>query len=311
MTGTGTLRIGTRRSRLALWQAEHVKTLVEALPGAPHAELIPITTEGDRVTDVPLHTVPGKAFFTKEIERALEDGGIDIAVHSLKDLATSMPVGLVLAAVLRREDPRDVLVSRDGLTIDSLPVGARVGTSSLRRQAMIARRRPDVALTELRGNVPTRLGKLENGEYEAIVLAAAGLLRLGLGDAITQYLPTADFLPAVSQGAIGIQTRDGDPFTEQWVEQLDHAETRVATTAERALLKELEGGCQVPVGALGSVLDGEVELRASVTAPDGRIAVEGRMRDSEEQAEFVGIRLAGSLLERGAREILEDIRKNI
>ncbi|HVC31627.1 MAG TPA: hydroxymethylbilane synthase, partial [Steroidobacteraceae bacterium] len=197
------LRIGTRASALALWQARHVEGLIGALPGAPPLELVAITTTGDVRTDVPLWAVGGRAFFTKELDRALLDGRIDIAVHSLKDLPTAMEPGLALAAVLRREDPRDALISRTGVSLAQLPRGARVGTSSLRRRAFLTRTRRDLTLLELRGNVPTRLERLERGDYDAIVLAAAGLKRLGLEQRITQRLSADEFPPAVSQGAIG------------------------------------------------------------------------------------------------------------
>lgn len=315
--GTGSsprLRIGTRGSALARWQAEHVAALVAALPGAPPTTLVLVKTAGDRIRDVPLSQVEGKSFFTKEIEEALLEGRVDLAVHSLKDLATALPDGLSLEAVLAREDPRDVWVVREGVDPANLPTGARVGTSSLRRRAFLARWRRDLVLEELRGNVPTRLRKLDEGRFEAVVLAAAGLRRLGLEDRIAAYLPLEVMLPAVSQGAVAVQTREDDGEVGRWVRPLDHPPTRAATAAERALLASLEGGCQVPVGALARVVEGggegegEIHLRAVVCAPDGSRWVEGEGRGPVEKAEEVGRGLAEDLLARGGREILQRIR---
>jgi hydroxymethylbilane synthase len=329
------LRIGTRESRLARWQAEHVAAAIRALPGAPEPELVLIRTEGDRIQDIPLHKVQGKAFFTKEIEEALLAGEVDVAVHSLKDLATEMPLGLALGAVMEREDPRDALLLREGF--EGLPPGARVGTSSLRRRAFLARWRPDLDLAELRGNVPTRIRKLDEGLYHGIVLAVAGVKRLGLGDRISDRLPFDVMLPAVSQGAIGVQIREDDGETAEWVASLNHPATRWATAAERSLLRRLEGGCQVPVGALGEMVEGEggthLRLRASLCSLDGTRMVEGErwgepagkgslgspipsgpgpgFRDGWDPSpeEDLGVALAEDLLARGGHEILAEIRK--
>ena len=237
------LRIGTRASKLALWQAHHVEGLLRAQPGAPAVEVVHIRTSGDVQGSVPLWQVGGRAFFTREIDQALLERRVDVAVHSLKDLATQLEPGLTLAATLARADPRDALVSRDGRPLAALPRGARIGTSSLRRRAFLARLRPDAVLTELRGNVPTRLERLQRGEYDAIVLAAAGLARLGLDGHITEYLPPRDFPPAVSQGVIGVCARADDATTLGWLAALDDPEARLAATAERALLRRIEGGC--------------------------------------------------------------------
>jgi len=327
------LRIGTRESRLARWQAEHVAAAIRALPGAPEPELVLIRTEGDRIQDVPLSQVQGKAFFTKEIEEALLLDRVDVAVHSLKDLATRMPGGLALGAVMEREDPRDALLLRREM--DELLAGATVGTSSLRRRAFLARWRPDLKLAELRGNVPTRIRKLDEGRYDGIVLAAAGVKRLGLEDRISFYLPFEVFLPAVSQGAIGVQIRADDVETAGWVGHLDHPATRWATAAERALLRTLEGGCQVPVGAFaemvsadqasfgevtaaeqGALAEGVAEargthmrLRASLCSLDGRRVVEGEKWGPAAEARELGIALAEELLGRGGDKILDEIRK--
>jgi hydroxymethylbilane synthase len=302
------LRIGTRGSDLALWQARHVAALLARLPGAPPTELVLIRTEGDRVTDVPLAQVAGKAFFTKEIEDALTAGTVDLAVHSQKDLATAMPAGLELGAVLEREDPRDALLARAADSLEALPEGARVGTSSLRRRALLARWRPDLELVDLRGNVPTRIERLDEGRFNAIVLAAAGVRRLGMAERISCYLPVEKMPPAVAQGAVAVQLRAHDTRTLTWVSRLDHAATRAATTAERALLAALEGGCQIPVGALAR-LDGErLSLAGTVCSLDGRRAVEDRIEGAAADAAALGTELARRLVAAGAGEILAAIR---
>ncbi len=303
------LRIGTRASALARWQAEHVASALRALPGAPEPELVLIKTEGDRIQDVPLSQVPGKAFFTKEIEEALLTDRVDLAVHSLKDLATEMPPGLALGSILKREDPRDALIAGGTESLEDLPNAARVGTSSLRRRALLARWRPDLRLVELRGNVPTRIRKLDEGGYDAIVLAAAGVKRLGMEDRISSFLPFERFLPAVSQGAIGIQIRSQDEAVARWVEALDDAPTRLATSAERALLRTLEGGCHVPVGAFAEPVGEGLHLRAVVCSVDGATSVEGETSGSSEDPERLGVALAGDLLARGGADILDRIRK--
>ncbi len=303
-----TLTIGTRGSELALWQARHVAARIAALPGAPRVEVATIRTEGDKITDVPLSKVAGKAFFTKEIEEELAAGRVDVAVHSLKDLATELPPGLVVGAVLERADPRDVLIAAGPSTLETLPRGARVGTSSLRRRAMLARARPDVELVELRGNVPTRIQRMLEGRYDAIILAAAGVERLGLAEHVRERLPFERFLPAVAQGAMAIQVRAEDARTRRWVEPLDDEPTRHATVAERALLSRLEGGCQIPVGAHGEVRDGRLVLRAEVCSLDGRETVSGERSGAAEEAERLGGELADELLGRGAGEILARIR---
>jgi hydroxymethylbilane synthase len=300
------LRIGTRASALALWQARHVEGLIGALPGAPQVELVPITTTGDVRVDVPLWAVRGRAFFTKEIDRALLEGRIDVAVHSLKDLPTEMEAGLTLAAVLRREDPRDALVGRADATLPQLPRGARVGTSSLRRRAFLNFARRDLTLLELRGNVPTRLERLERGDYDAIILAAAGLKRLGLESRITQYLSPDEFPPAVSQGAIGLCTRADDTCSADWLTALEDPPTRLATTAERALLERIEGGCQVPLGALATATGASLRLHAAVCALDGsqRLAASGDAEATPAGAAALGLRLAAQLIEKGAGSLI-------
>jgi hydroxymethylbilane synthase len=302
------LRIGTRRSDLARWQSNHVVAGISGLAGAPSLEMLYIKTEGDRITDVPLHMIPGKSFFTKEIEQALLDEQVDVAVHSLKDLATEMPRGLVIGAVMEREDPRDVLLSHGGISLEDLTPGARIGTSSLRRRALLRRWRPDLELVDLRGNVPTRIHQLSEGRFDAIVLAAAGVKRLDFESRITAYLPLERVLPAVAQGAVALQVREDDEYVLRWVRQLDDADTRQATAAERALLGRLEGGCQVPVGALATVTNGVLTLRAVVSSLDGTRSIEGTREGPSDQAEQIGGGLAEELLGRGAEVILDEIR---
>jgi hydroxymethylbilane synthase len=313
VTGSqASIRIGTRDSALALWQAERVASAIRALPGAPKTELVLIRTEGDRIQDVPLWKVEGQSFFTKEIERALLDERVDVAVHSLKDLATVMPEGLSLGAVMERGDPRDVLVYREAdsdFSLDDLPPGACVGTSSLRRRALLKRWRDDLELAELRGNVPTRLERLEAGAYDAIVLAAAGVKRLGLSERISAYLPLDIFLPAVSQGAVGVQVREGDTRTVEWMLGLDHRDTRTATASEREFLRTVEGGCHVPVGALAEMEGRMLRLRGVVSSLDGRKSVAGELRGGATEAVTLGRSLAEDLLEAGGEEILNEIRR--
>ena len=316
MSGRGALRIGTRASALALWQARHVETLIRALPSAPPVEIVHIKTEGDVRNDVPLWAVRGRAFFTKEIDRALLAGEVDVAVHSLKDLSTVLEEGVELAAVLTREDPRDALLSRAGAHLSALAPGARIGTSSLRRRAFLTRLRPDAVLLELRGNVPTRIERLQGGDYDAIVLAAAGLRRLGLQQHIAELLPADEFPPAVSQGAIGVCARADDSETVRWLRPLDDRAARLATAAERALLRRLEGGCQVPLGALGTSLGEMLQLRASVCALDGSVMLtaRGESRSTLADAVALGERIAEELLAKGAGELIaheRDSRRSV
>ncbi|HEY2591323.1 MAG TPA: hydroxymethylbilane synthase [Steroidobacteraceae bacterium] len=318
------MKIGTRGSELALWQARRVAELVAAQPGAPPVELVRIRTEGDARTDIALWKVGGQAFFTREIDRAVLAGEVDAAVHSLKDLGTVLDAGLALSAVLEREDPRDALLVRAGhdagaaeSPLAQLSAGARVGTSSLRRRAFLARARRDLQLLELRGNVPTRIERLAEGRFDGIVLAAAGVKRLGLERHITAYLPCREFTPAVSQGAIGVVCRETDAETARWLSALDHSPTRIETLAERALLRRVEGGCQVPLGAVGRLRRGRMALFACVCAGDGSesITAEGEIEiggpardevraDAPERAVRLGEQLAEELLGKGAGRII-------
>jgi hydroxymethylbilane synthase len=259
-----------------------------------------------------LWAVRGRAFFTKEIDRALLAGEVDIAVHSLKDLSTVLEPGLALAATLTREDPRDALVTRAGARLADLPPGARIGTSSLRRRAFIARVRPDVQLLELRGNVPTRIERLHRGDYDAIVLATAGLRRLGLDNHIGELLLPDDFPPAVSQGVVGVCARADDEETLRWLRPLDDSAARLATTAERALLRRIEGGCQVPLGALGTYTGGTLHVYAAVCALDGSkmLTARGDTDASVESAVALGTRVADDLLAQGAGELIAQERES-
>ena len=311
MSRAATLRIGTRASALALWQAREVAARIAAQPDSPAVELVHIRTSGDQQTERPLWQVRGQAFFTREIDRALLAEEVDIAVHSLKDLPTQLDAGLELAALLPRADPRDALLSLRGATLAALPAGARIGTSSLRRRAFLARLRPDAMLLELRGNVPTRIERLQHGEYDAIVLAAAGLVRLGLAQHVTEYLPAESFPPAVSQGVIGVCARSGDEATLRWLAALDERDARLAASAERALLRRLEGGCQVPLGALATVRGDTLTLMASVCALDGtrHLAARAESPAAPASAEALGVRVAEELLARGAGELMASERQ--
>jgi hydroxymethylbilane synthase len=297
------LRIGSRGSQLALWQANHISALLRER--GHEVELEIIKTTGDKITDVALAKVGTKGMFTKEIEEALAEGRIDLAVHSLKDLPTELSQGFEIAAVTTRENPRDVFCSRNYESIEDLPRGALVGTSSLRRQAQLKAVRPDLEIRPLRGNVDTRLRKLEAGEYDAIILAAAGLNRLGKTQLVRQVIPFEVMCPAAGQGALGIEIRAGDSVTRQHLAFLDDAEAHATTTCERALLNKLGGGCQVPIGALAEVREGRLHLEAIVAEPDGskilRESLDGT--DPVQLGESVG----EVLLQRGGEAILEAV----
>jgi hydroxymethylbilane synthase len=298
------LRIGTRGSPLALWQADHVAGRLRAQAPARAVDIVPIQTSGDRRRDLPLAQIGGEGAFTREIQRALQAGAIDVAVHSLKDLPTVPVHGLILAAVPARGPSGDVLVSRGGCRFDALPAGATIGTSSLRRRAQALHRRPELRLADVRGNVETRLRKLEEGTLDALILAQAGLERLGLLTAITEILSPEWMLPAVGQGALGLECRADDETTRQLLGLLDDEPSRQAVTAERALLFALGGGCLVPIGALTHVVGGGLELEGAVLAPDGSRRVHGRAEGPAQSADDLGRRLAEQLLAQGARDLL-------
>ncbi len=305
------LRLGTRGGDLALWQAREVIRLI--LAAHPHVtvDICVIRTTGDRVPAIPVEQIGGTGVFTREIEQALGDGTIDIAIHSLKDLPTHLTDGLTLAAVLERGDPRDALVAPPGTRLADLPPGARIGTSSARRRSQLLAQRPQLSMLDVRGNVPTRLAKLDRGEYDALVLARAGLQRLGLDHRVAETLDPAIVAPAPGQGAIAVEGRAGDHRVSTLLDAIDHAPTRLATCAERALLSRLEGGCQAPVGALATWEDGVLALAGVAAAPGGERAVRGSSRETvrtEAEAEAAGVRLAEFLLGQGAAEILADVR---
>lgn len=301
------LRIATRQSPLALWQAHYVKQRLEAFHPQLTVELVPMVTRGDVLLDTPLAKVGGKGLFVKELELAMLDGRADIAVHSLKDVPVEFPEGLGLVTICERDDPRDAFVSNHYQTLDELPIGSIVGTSSLRRQCQIAEQRPDLVIRSLRGNLGTRLGKLDKGEYDAIILAVAGLNRLEMQDRIRYALPPEVSLPAVGQGAVGIECRLDDERTKALLAPLNHHETAIRVSAERAMNMRLEGGCQVPIGSYAELKDNELWLRALVGAPDGSLMVRGERRGKPEDAVAMGVSLAEELLDNGAREILADV----
>ena len=301
------LVLGTRGSPLAIWQAEWVQARLREIAPDVTVTLQRIKTSGDRILDVPLAKIGGKGLFVKEIEEALLQGTIDLAVHSMKDVPTALPDGLDIVCVPEREDPRDALISRDGRTLDELPQGARVGTSSLRRQAQLLHRRPDLKIEVLRGNLDTRLRKLRDGEFEAILLAAAGLRRMGWDGQITEYLAPEVSLPAIGQGALGLEGRRDDAFVREIVRPLEHPPTRLAVTAERALLDRLEGGCQVPIAAHATLAGEWLRLEGLVASVDGRRLVQDRAEGPAAHAREIGMRLGEQLLRQGGEAILNEI----
>ena len=302
------LRIGTRGSPLALWQANWVRERL--FQGYPHmrVSLIKIKTKGDKLIDVNLATVGGKGLFVKEIEEGLLEGRIDLAVHSMKDVPVQMPEGLDIRFITRREDPRDVLISRDHLTLEELPSGAKIGTSSLRRRAQLLAYRSDLHIIPLRGNVDTRLRKLHTMGLDAIVLAAAGVKRMKIGGRISQFISPEVCIPAIGQGALGIETRIADDEINQYLSIIDHEPTHMSIVAERAFLRKLEGGCQVPIGACGSISDqGRLTLKGFVGDLDGRKLIKGGIEGEMGKAEELGMALAENLLSQGADKILKEL----
>jgi hydroxymethylbilane synthase len=301
------LRIVTRGSALALWQAHHVRDAL-ARAGHPPPELVIVRTTGDRIQDVPLSRIGDRGLFTREVDEALYDDRADIAVHSAKDVPTSVAEGLELVAYAEREDPSDVLVARDGRTLDQLPAGARVGTSSLRRRAQLAALRPDLEIVDLRGNVDTRIERVHQGAVDAAILARAGLLRLDRATEATDILAAPGWLPAVGQGALALVMRAGDASAADVAAALDHAPTRTAVLAERALLRRLEGGCQVPIGALATVSGDALQLDAAVFSLDGATALRASLSTPASRAEQAGEELAARLIADGAEDLLAAIR---
>jgi hydroxymethylbilane synthase len=309
--------IATRGSKLALWQAEWIKSQIHHIHPDMKVELNKIKTTGDKILDVPLAQVGGKGLFVKEIEEAMLRGEADLAVHSMKDVPTDLPEGLHLSVICKREDPRDAFiagaggrgsgVSRKIKSIEDLPEGARIGTSSLRRMCQLLNKRPDIHITQLRGNVDTRLRKLDEGEFDAIILATAGVKRLGYESRITEKIPTEISLPAIGQGAVGIECRADDKFINDLLATLNHQETWICVSAERAFLKKLEGGCQVPIAANARLEDGKLIIQGLVGSLDGKTLIKDSMEGKPEDAESLGTALAEKLLSQGAGEILAEV----
>ncbi len=302
------IHLGTRASKLALWQANWVKSTVEAQNPGTEVSLVHIRTEGDRI-DFPLFKVGGKGLFVKEIEEALLRGEIDLAVHSAKDLPALIPEGLALLAFPEREDPRDILILRAGKSWRDLPAGGKVGTSSLRRQAQLLHLRPDLSIIPLRGNLDTRIRKLTDLHLDGVVLASAGMRRMGWEGQVTEYLEPEIMLPAIGQGVLAIEGRQDDEAVHRILASLDHPPTRAALIAERAFMKKLEGGCQVPMAGLARLESGGLTLWGLVAGVNGRNIVKGKMEGPMDRGEEIGETLAEELLGRGAREILDEVYK--
>ena len=304
------IRIATRKSPLAMWQAEHVAAALKAAHPGIQVELLGMSTQGDKILDTPLAKIGGKGLFVKELEQGMLEGSADIAVHSMKDVPVELPEGLHLPVIMEREDPRDAFVSNRFASLDELPQGAKVGTSSLRRQSQIMASRPDLELLPLRGNVNTRLRKLDEGEYDAIILAAAGLIRLEFGDRIRAFIEPEQSLPAIGQGAVGIECRADDERVNSLIAPLHHAGTAIRVRAERAMNNRLEGGCQVPIAG-HAILEGEqLWLRGLVGSVDGKRIIRDEIRGPVEAAESLGTTLAERLLDDGAAEILRELYQN-
>ncbi|CAM3535463.1 hydroxymethylbilane synthase [Brevibacillus invocatus] len=298
-------KVGTRRSRLALTQTNWVVEQLQKLEPEASFELHEIVTKGDQILDVMLSKVGGKGLFVKEIEQSLYDKETDFAVHSLKDMPAELPEGLVIGAIPKRVDPRDVLLSKDGKTLDELPEGALVGTSSLRRAAQLLAYRPDIQIESVRGNIDTRMRKLHEGNFDAIILAAAGLERVQFEGEIAQFLPVEISLPAVGQGALAIECRADDEETLALLRRLDDEPTRLAVTAERTFLHKLQGGCQVPIGAYATVEDGEIHLTAMVGSPDGKLICKSTASGRDPVA--IGLQVSEAVLAQGAADILAKV----
>lgn len=301
-----TLKIATRQSPLALWQAEHIRARLNALYPDLTVELVKFVTQGDKILDTPLAKIGGKGLFVKELEAALLDGRADLAVHSMKDVPMHLPEGLILAVICEREDPLDAFVSNHYLHFDELPLGAKVGTSSLRRKCQILQLRPDLEIVDLRGNVGTRLSKLDDGLYDAIILASAGLKRLGLADRIRHCLAPIMSLPAVGQGALGLECRSDDAELLKLIAPLQHEETSICVRAERAFNAYLEGGCQVPIAGYATLLnDDQLQIEGRVGSVDGQTLLKEQLVGEIANAEQLGEQLAQRLLAQGAGELLK------
>lgn len=301
------LRIATRKSLLAMWQAQHIQARLEALHPNVSVELLPMSTRGDVILDTPLAKIGGKGLFVKELEVAMLEGRADLAVHSMKDLPVEFPPGLELFGICEREDPRDAFVSNHYAQLDDLPKGAIVGTCSLRRKCQLLAHYPHLVVHDLRGNVQTRLNKLDEGQFDAIILAASGLIRLDLSARIKQRIPVDICLPANGQGVLGIECRSDDADTKALLAPLTCADTRSCVLAERAMNRRLQGGCQVPIGAFAELEGDDIVLRGLVGRPDGSEVIEGDIRGHRDDAEALGTELAEFLLSRGAGKILQDV----
>ncbi len=309
--GTGKLIVGTRGSELALWQSSFVQSRLSSLFPSLHIELNVIKTLGDKILDSPLSKIGDKGLFTKELEKALLEGSIDVAVHSMKDIPTQIPEGLHIGAITEREDVRDVFIAhpkKSFTKIEDVPPGAKIATGSLRRRSQLLHWRSDLVIIDLRGNLNTRMKKLEKSDWDGMILARAGVKRLGWEDRITQILPFELMLPAVGQGALGIELRIGDERVSNIVRPLHHRETAQAILSERSFLRYLEGGCQIPIGTYGRIENGRFVLDAVIGSLDGTKTVKGHIAGDPDQSESLGTKLAEQLLERGGREILEAIR---
>lgn len=300
-----TLKIATRQSPLALWQAEHIRFRLNALYPDLTVELVKFVTQGDKILDTPLAKIGGKGLFVKELEAALLDGRADLAVHSIKDVPMHLPDGLTLAVICEREDPLDAFVSNHFSHFDELPQGAKVGTSSLRRKSQILQLRPDLNIIDLRGNVGTRLAKLDDGLYDAIILASAGLKRLGLAERIRHCLTPVLSLPAVGQGALGLECRADDQDILKLIQPLQHDATSICVRAERAFNAYLEGGCQVPIAGYATLTDQQLHIEGRVGSPDGKTLLKHQLTGQADDAEQLGEQLAQRLLEQGAGELLK------
>lgn len=301
------LRIATRKSPLALWQAEEVSRLLKKFHPDLEVELVTMTTQGDKILDTPLAKIGGKGLFVKELEVGMLEGDADIAVHSMKDVPMAFPEGLHLAVVLEREDPTDAFVSNTYEKLADLPLNAKVGTCSLRRQTQLKEARPDIEILDLRGNVNTRLAKLDNGDYDAIILASAGLKRLGFDDRISESISTEQSLPAIGQGAIGIECRSDDKEINALLEPLNHAETALRVKAERAQNTRLNGGCQIPIGGYAELLGDKIRLRGLIGFPDGSKIFRCEKEGSHDEAEALGIAVAEDLLSQGGGKVLDQL----
>ena len=304
---TDLIRIATRKSPLAMWQAEHVAAALRAAHPGIQVELLGMSTQGDKILDTPLAKIGGKGLFVKELEQGMLEGSADIAVHSMKDVPVELPDGLHLPVIMEREDPRDAFVSNVYASLDALPGGAKVGTSSLRRQSQLLARRPDLELLPLRCNVNTRLRKLDEGEYDAIILAAAGLIRLEFGGRIRAFIEPEQSLPAIGQGAVGIECRADDQRVNALIAPLHHADTASRVRAERAMNNRLEGGCQVPIAGHAILEGDELWLRGLVGSVDGKTIIRDEIRGHRDEAETLGVTLAERLLGAGAADILKEL----